>query len=144
MIVSPALKDRLTGLGIVGRFVLLAFVMFVALVVALPLAFSLSGPMGGWTAFAAAAIVWFASAVGMLIGEMFNGFLRGANEALVKLLLGMMIRMAIPLAACMIVHLSNGPLAAAGFVFYVLGFYLVALPIDTFMSVAEISNKAAT
>ena len=56
-----------------------------------------------------------------------------------KLVAGMILRMAIPLAACVVVQLSGGPLAAAGFVFYVMGFYLVALPIDTLMSVAGLT-----
>jgi hypothetical protein len=76
--------------------------------------------------------VWFASAAGILIGELFHG----PSEALLKLVAGMFLRMAIPLAACVVVQLSGGPLAAAGFVFYVMEFYFVALPIDTLMAVS--------
>jgi hypothetical protein len=41
-----------------------------------------------------------------------------------------------------VVQLSGGPLAAAGFVFYVMGFYFVALPIDTLLSVAGLKGVA--
>ena len=41
------------------------------------------------------------------------------------------------LVACMVVLLSSQRLTTSGFVFYVLAFYLVALPIDTIMAVMK-------
>ncbi|HZZ27180.1 MAG TPA: hypothetical protein VFE46_04165, partial [Pirellulales bacterium] len=86
--------------------------------------------------FTAGIVVWCASAMGMLFGE----FIHGPNAALTKLLFGMVIRMVVPLAACLMVLLAQSRLASAGFVFYVLLFYLTALPIDTTLAVVRCSG----
>jgi hypothetical protein len=132
-------KTRLAQFGILGRCILLALVLGIALVVAAPLGFFLTGSDGAWAAIAAALVVWVASTAALALGEVFQG--PGPNAALFKLLFGMTLRMALPLAACMAVHLSASSLDAAGFVFYVLGFYLLALPIDTLLSVTAIAPK---
>ena len=117
---------------------LLAATLVVALCVTVPLAITLGGTFGALAALAAALIVCVASILGLVLGELF----RGPNEALMKLVFGMTVRMSLPLGACMVVCLNGGPLAAAGFVYYVLGFYLVALPIDTLLSVAAVAPKS--
>lgn len=134
-------KERLASLGIAGRCLLLAVALGIAVALVLPLAISLAGTAGAWAALSAALLIWIASAVSLAMGELFPG--PGANAALMKMLFGMSIRMALPLAVCMLAQLqfSNSPLMSAGFVFYVLGFYLVALPIDTFLSVTGIAPK---
>ena len=131
-------KTRLARLGILGRCILLALVLGIALAVAAPLGFFLHGADGAWAAVAAALVVWISSTAALALGELFQG---GPNAALFKLLFGMTLRMALPLAACMVVHLSASSLDTAGFVFYVLGFYLLALPIDTVLSVTAIAPK---
>ena len=49
-------------------------------------------------------------------------------------LLGMMVRMGIPLAAALIVYFSGGPLADAGFLYYLVVFYPVTLTAEIFLS----------
>ncbi|HEY2762001.1 MAG TPA: hypothetical protein VGI75_14690 [Pirellulales bacterium] len=121
----------------------LAALMAVALVglwiVSLPVAISLSGQNGFNAGLLAAVVVWFASAAGMAIGECFYG----RHEAILKLLFGMSIRMLIPLVGCLIVLMASPRLAGAGFVFYVLAFYLAALPIETFISLARTAAPLA-
>ena len=72
----------------------------------------------------------------MALGQLSHG----PNQALTNLLMSMLIRMAIPLAACLLALLTGSRLAEAGFVFYVLGFYLAALSIDTAFVVLQQSH----
>ena len=46
------------------------------------------------------------------------------------------------MAACLIVLLVGGPLAAGGFVYFVLAFYLVALPMETLLAMSQIGQKS--
>ena len=50
----------------------------------------------------------------------------------------MAVRMLLPLAACVLVQLNPGTLSDAGFVYFVLGFYLITLPLDTMLTVIQI------
>ena len=131
------LKQRIAQLGLPGRSALL-FLVFAALwILSIPVALVVSGPISVFTSLAAAAVVGFASILGMAFGEMFHG----PNEAITKLLFGMIIRMAIPLVACLLVLATGSPLMNTGFVFYVLAFYMAALPIDTMLSLAQQPNQ---
>jgi hypothetical protein len=134
--VNSALKQRIANLQIMGRIGLFSLLLAAACLLVLPVAISLHGTDGFVAACAGIIVVWFASSLGMAVGELFHG----PNAALSKLLLGMVIRMAIPLAACLLALLTDSRLAEAGFVFYVLVFYLAALPVDTILAVLGQSN----
>jgi len=138
--VIAALKERLTQLGPVGHSVCLAFVLLVALVVTLPIPMLANGSAGVWAAVLAGLVVWLASAAGIALGALVSG----PGEAMVRMLIAMSIRMALPLTACVVVELTRGTLSAAGFVYFVLGFYLVALTVDTLLAVRGIHCKAAS
>jgi len=116
---------------------LLAALMAVAFVVCAPLGFCTCGGMGVAAAGAAAAFVLVSSALGLAVGEV----LRKPGDALLSMLAGMAIRMSLPLAACVIVQLNGGALADAGFVFYVLGFYMIGLAVDTCILVRQLNQK---
>jgi hypothetical protein len=62
---------------------------------------------------------------------------RGPNNVVPQVLLGMLPRMGIPLAVCMMVHLRGGAIADAGFVYYILAFYFVTLVVETVLQVGE-------
>ncbi|MHB8970253.1 MAG: hypothetical protein ACYC3X_10650 [Pirellulaceae bacterium] len=62
---------------------------------------------------------------------------RGPNGVVSQVLLGMLPRMGIPLAVCMMVHLQGGAIANAGFVYYILAFYFVTLVVETVLQVGE-------
>ena len=74
-----------------------------------------------------------------IAAEMFPG----ANQALTNLLFGMVLRIGVPLAACVLVYARAGSLASGGFAFFVLGFYFVALPTDTALLVSKLGRKGA-
>jgi hypothetical protein len=57
------------------------------------------------------------------------------------LMCSMGLRMSIPMAACLIVLAVGGPLASGGFVYFVLAFYLVALPVETLLAMTQIGQK---
>ena len=82
------------------------------------------GPPGAWGTGAAAAGVCLLGAVLALAA---SHSLRGPQAALVAMLLAMACRMGIPLVFAAWAHLSGGPLAKAGVLYYVLVFYLIAL-----------------
>ena len=131
-------RDRLAQLQPLGRCTLLALVLIAALAVAVPFGIALRGTAGMWAAVAADATVLISSMIALLAAEFFHR----PSDALWGMLFGMGIRMSLPLAACMFVYLSVSSLAAAGFVFFVLGFYFVALPVDTLLAISRLENQA--
>jgi hypothetical protein len=136
MTVTSALKQRMANSGTAGRIALLALLLAAVSVLVLPAAYAWGGFNGLIAAAVAAAVVSFASALGMAMGQLSHG----PSQAFTNLLISMLVRMAIPLAACLLVLLTSSRLAEAGFVFYVLGYYLAALPIDTAFAVLGQSN----
>ncbi len=131
-----AVKNRLGRLGLTGRCLLLALLILAALAVIGPLAAMLFGSLGFSAAVVAAVAVWFAAAAGNITNELFAS--RGQSAA--GILVGMMMRMIFPLVMCLVVQLNDGKLAESGFVFYVLAFYLVVLPLDTGLAVLRMSR----
>jgi hypothetical protein len=135
--VNPVFKHRLAGLGPLGRGALLALWMAIALVLALPLAVYGGGAAACVAAVAAASAVFAASLAALLVGDVFSH----AAEAYVGVLLGTLVRMSFSVAACVIVAFSGGPLLHAGFIYFVLGFYLAALPVDVLLAVSKIESS---
>jgi hypothetical protein len=126
-------------MGIAGRAALLATFFAALAVVSLPVAMSTSGVDGIVASLSAAAVVWIASAAAMASGELCYG----THQAILKLLFGMTLRMLIPLVACLLVLMTLSRLANAGFAFYVLVFYLLALPVDTALAMLKPTTVAA-
>lgn len=118
----------------------MALVFCVLWLASLPVAITLSGPDGAMAALFAMVVVWLASAMGLLIGECCYG----PSKSVSRLLAGMMVRMLISLVACMTVLLASQRLTAAGFEFYLLIAYLVALPIDTAIAVIKTTTARCT
>jgi hypothetical protein len=117
----------------------LALVIAIALLVAVPIGFWFAGGAGIAAALVAAAVVWFASALSFIVAEFFHG----PNQALTNMLFGTVLRVILPLAACLLVYLNAGSLASGGFAYFILGFYFVALPIDTALLVSKLGRKGA-
>jgi hypothetical protein len=80
--------------------------------------------------FLAALVCWSGAALALAV----SGVLRGPSRALAVTLLGMALRVGLPLVAVIVVAMQNGPLAEGGFVVYVLFFYLVTLVVETWLS----------
>lgn len=102
------------------------------------LVFAIVGPvafgLGGSMALAAAAVAAAVCLAGASIAIVASFALAGPSMALAALLVGMIARMAIPLACGLAVHLRGGPLSDAGFLYYLLVFYPVTLAVETLFS----------
>ncbi len=136
---KPTVRHRIANLSPLGQCLVVALVLGIGLLLAGPVALALRGADGFWAAVAAALTVLVASIAALLTGELFHG----PGDALWAMLTGMGIRMAAPLAACILVYLQQGTLASAGFVFFVLGFYFVALPVETLLAVSKVARNHA-
>ncbi len=106
-------------------------VVLVAAAVILPLGWAISGNRTWLFAAAAAGGVCLLAALAALaVSEP----LRRPQHTLALVLLGMLIRMGIPLGAALTVYFHGGPLANAGFLYYLVVFYPVTLTVETFLS----------
>src|SRR5262245_46177155 len=137
---SGSIKQRIAEMGTAWQAVMMAIVFCAIWLASLPVAITLSGSDGGLAALFATVVVWFASAMGLLIGECCYG----PSKSVSRLLAGMVVRMLIPLVACMAVLLTSQRMTSAGFEFYVLIFYLLALPIDTAIAVIKTTTASCT
>jgi hypothetical protein len=100
------------------------------------IAWRLHGEIGMIAALVAGAICWAGAASALTVTAM----LRGPQQAVTATFLGMGLRMGLPLVAALVVQLRSGPLAEAGFVFYLLACYAVALLVETGLTILLIKS----
>jgi hypothetical protein len=102
------------------------------------IAFRLSGEWGFWAATVAAGLCLASAEAALLI----LALLQGPNLALYGVLIGMLVRMGVPLIAGGVIYLVNQPLASAGLLYYVLIFYLATLVVETVLILSQIQNQS--
>lgn len=119
------------------QFVLLAAAVATWALVAL-VAWRLVGLWGVAAAGAAATCCWIGAA-GALGAHHWLGR-RGSG--LWSLLVGMGLRMGVPLAVGLILHWQSQPLAEAGLLYYFLAFYPVTLAVETVLSLSGPTGSA--
>jgi hypothetical protein len=83
----------------------------------------------------AAMVCWVGAGLAMTASNLF----RQPERALALTAVGMALRMGLPLVAVMVVMVQGGPLARAGFVVYILAYYIVALVVETGLTVKLVS-----
>lgn len=89
-----------------------------------------SGAAGILAALLAGGVCCGAAVASLLVA----GPVRSANpQALSRILLGMLIRMGVPLAACMAMTVGGGPLVTAGAPVMILVYYLLMLVAETWL-----------
>lgn len=98
-----------------------------------PLAIWLDGTLGLLAAAIAAAACLLGAAGALVVDARFPG----VQYALHRVLGGAILRMAVPLAVALPLHLADGPLAGAGLVYYLLAFYPLCLAIDTALTLPQ-------
>jgi hypothetical protein len=85
---------------------------------------------------------------GALASLLATGLFRIHGQPVAGVLLGMLIRMAVPLAACVIMFIQGGPLVEAGALVMILVYYLLMLVVETFylvrLTAARSDNKTLT
>jgi hypothetical protein len=120
----------LAGRRLAARVGLFVVVMLLAAAVAAPVGWMLSGRSGLGCVIAAAGVCTLAGVAALTIHELFLQ----PQWLLLDVAAGFLLRMGVPLAFCMIVHLRGGALAEAGLAVYVLAFYLASLAAGTALS----------
>jgi hypothetical protein len=65
------------------------------------------------------------------------------SQSLYRLLGGIALRAGLPLAVGAAVHFAGGPLARAGFLYYVLVFYLAVLGVQTYLFIPKGRRSSA-
>lgn len=92
-----------------------------------PIAYRADGADGLLAAGVAAAIVLLAGIGALAVNEL----CRSPEMVIPRVLGGMMLRMGVPLTAAMAIYYRGGPIIDAGFIYYLLVFYLVMLVVET-------------
>jgi hypothetical protein len=110
-----------------GMLILVVLVVYLATI---PVAAWLAGWLGLLTATVAALLCLFGSGVALVISHL----LRAPEMVLYGMLLGMTIRMGLPLGIGLACHLLGGVLADHGLLYYLLIFYPVTLLVETILS----------
>ncbi|HLA84966.1 MAG TPA: hypothetical protein VJL29_09240 [Thermoguttaceae bacterium] len=113
---------------------LLAAAMIGACLLAAPVGWHAHGRAGWKAAVAAALICWLGATAALVAAEPF----RAAGRMLHAMLVGMILRMGIPLAGALVVGSRVENLIAAGFPYYVVFFFEVALVVEVLLSLPPI------
>ena len=98
-----------------------------------PIAYRADGADGLLAAGVAVAIVLLAGMGALAVNEL----CRSPEMVIPRVLGGMMLRMGVPLAAAMAIYYRGGPIAGAGFIYYLLVFYFVMLVVETVITLPE-------
>jgi hypothetical protein len=106
-------------------------------VLAAPAVYLAQGINGLAAAGAAVLVCTFAAIAAAVVA----GIAMRQGNPLASTLLPMGIRMALPLVVCLIVEYGDrSPLAEHGLSLYIVGFYLIALAVDTWLTVGRIQS----
>tara|TARA_B100000945_G_scaffold267935_1_gene228238 strand:- start:711 stop:1193 length:483 start_codon:yes stop_codon:yes gene_type:complete len=88
----------------------------------------------------AAILCWLGSVLG-LIPPM---FLRGSEQGINGVLAGMLFRMFVPIGGAFLFHQKNEQLRDANILYFTLGFFLLALIVDTILVVQMVQAQLST
>jgi hypothetical protein len=118
------------GRGLAVRVAILMVVMLLATGLAVPLAAYWWGSTGATAAGLAGGICLFSSFLALMISWQLGSAARGMGG----ILLSTTLRTFLPLILALIVRLRAEGLVEAGFLYYLVGFYLLALAVETPLS----------
>jgi len=124
------------GASLAARSALLTLVVLGLYVLVAGIAWSLSGATGVAAAALAAACCWLGAAAALIVG----GIAQQQGHILLALLLGIFLRVGIPLAVAAVFHFRGGSLAEAGLLYYFLVFYPLTLTVETTLSLPPVSR----
>ena len=131
--------QSLRKLGLIGRSVAIALLVLGLSLIIAPLAWYFSG-VWGVSAMASAAALCLLGAIAALY---VNQFFVSPKDAFMGILLGMGLGMGVPLMFGAVIHIYGGPLSQAGFLHYLLIFYLPTLAIKTILTL-PLQRQTAT
>jgi hypothetical protein len=119
-----------------------AAVLAIAVVLVFLIVAPLIAYLGGPASLVAAAVAAGVCLAGAAFGLVADGFRRDPADVVRPLLLSMAARMGLPLACGLAVQLRGGPLAEAGFLYYLVVFYLITLAVATTQTLSERRSDA--
>ncbi len=128
------LRPNRGALSCAGRFLT---IVAAALVLISPLAWLAYGPAGVFAATVAAALCSATSLTSLAFAHS-----QAEGQVLVRVLVGMALRMSVPLLVCVVIALRFDIRSFAGFVYFLLVFYLVTLATETWMSLQRVKAMA--
>ena len=111
----------------------LAAIAAVVAAIACPIAMHQFGWTGVKAATTAAGLCLLGSSLALAISRRY----REPDQVLIGFLLGMLVRMGLPLCGGILIQIRCGPLAKAGFLVYLVLFYLVTLAGETILSLPD-------
>ena len=125
-----AVREHFNFQSPAGRTAVLALALLVGAAIVIPVAYWRAAFAGVWAATIAWTICILSGLLALWLIQRFNG----PDKVVKQVLSGTLVRMSLPLAAVLVVHLYGGTLAEAGFVYYILAFYLITLAVETMLT----------
>lgn len=123
---------HIASMGLTSRLIFMLAVSVVGYVTSIPFAWLTRGTQGFIASAIALAICLAGGLSSLVVGDLF----RGCRQTLVPLLLPMLFRMGLPLGLCLWALYRGGTLANAGLAYYLVGFYLLMLVVDSVLTVS--------
>lgn len=134
---------RLSTLRWPGRAAVLCVVVLALWAVLAPVAYSVRGAGGLGAMSVAAALCLAGSLVALMLVALFHSAsTRQPGMVLYGWLAGIVVRTGVPLVAALVIHRGSG-LSRLGFLYYLLGFYLLTLVVETILSLPELTQEQA-
>jgi hypothetical protein len=113
---------------------LLSVILALAWILVVPFAYELRGNDALFASAVADGVCWIGAAAALAFASFFPA------GSLPALGVAMLVRMLLPLALGVTLHLQVPQLASDGMIYYLLAFYLIALAAETALAVAQIST----
>lgn len=123
------------SLSPVARAGVLAGVLSLAFAVAVPIALNAAG-WDGVAAAGCAALLCLAAGVAVIVLTLFAS---SPEHVAYLVVLGMLLRMGIPLVSCLAIYYRGGWLVDGGMVYYLLVFYPLTVAAETWLDVTRLS-----
>lgn len=132
--------NKLGRLGLLAQAAAVGAVVLVVWVMVATVAYKISGILGVLAAAAGAGACLLGAEFALAIGSLF----RGPAAPVFRVMFGMMARTMVPLALGVALHLQVPWLAEAGFIFYLLFFYMATLAVETALLLAQVPHHATS
>ena len=132
--------SHLRGRGVAAKAVVLSTAVVIAFLVASPVVVHIQGATGLAAALLSASLCLLGAVLALAVGRWFA-------DPKSAVMVGMAVRMAVPLSVVLIMQLRGGPLVDAGLIYYLLVFYPVTLLVETALALPRPSvalTSAAT
>lgn len=134
---TGSFQHRLQEMGPWGR----ASVLVASLSLAGAIVAAVAGWVGGISGLLAALYALLLCALPALFSLALGEVFRGPDGALYSLLLGMLLRLGIPLVGFLTAYVWGGPLVEGGLVFCLLVLYPIMLTVETVLLTAQVQTE---